>query len=362
MNNIKFAVVGFGGAGRAHVRRLLSIKGVQIKAVYDPKIAQLGKVPRLFKQIKFTDKFDQIFSEDIDAVTICTPDHTHFQYAKLAVENNLHTLVEKPMFVTLDQCSTMAKLLENHPVVFGVHHQMRYVPTFKAAQKLVQEGILGKILLIEADYVHDMRARARAFDNWRLDIKNPQNIVLGGLSHTFDLIRWIANEKVTDLFSFASHKGWTDYPDVDTVITTLRFSSGLIAKTSMTITSAGPQRNTLTIYGTKGQIHNNLLINEHGLKSIIIHPKEVINWKQNFASKMITFLSPVYNYPFSIYEHNRACCLLLEDFVNSIRINKNFSIALSEGQKVIKLCLDAISSYQNNKVVRFETIDDKSTG
>jgi predicted dehydrogenase len=43
MNNIRFAVLGFGGAGRAHVRRLQNIKGVQVKIVYDPKISQLKK-------------------------------------------------------------------------------------------------------------------------------------------------------------------------------------------------------------------------------------------------------------------------------------------------------------------------------
>jgi predicted dehydrogenase len=360
VKTIKFAVLGFGGAGRAHVQRLQAIKGVEVKVVYDPKIAELSKVTNSYRGISFTNSLDDIFGEQLDAVTVCTPDHTHFEYAKIAVQKRLHTLVEKPMFVTNEQCEEMDRILKANDVIFGVHHQMRYIPTFRAAYELVRKGVLGEIVAIEADYIHDMRQRATAFDNWRIDNENPQNIVLGGLSHTLDLIRWIANEEVEDLFSFASHKGWKEYPDVDTVVTTLRFPSGLIGKTSITITSAGPQRNTLTIYGTKCQIHNNLLVNDDGLKSVIAKPEESINWKQSLVCKIITNIKSLHNYPFSIYEHNKACNSLLINFVDAIQSKARLPTGFSEGRRVIELCLGAITSYKTNKPFRLSTIDDKS--
>ena len=353
-------MLGFGGAGRAHVQRLQAIKGVEVKVVYDPKMPELSEVIKNYRGIKFTDSLDDIFGEQLDAVTICTPDHTHFEYAKIAAQKRLHTLVEKPMFVTAEQCDEMDRILKASDMIFGVHHQMRYVPAFKAAYELVRKGALGEILSIEADYIHDMRQRATTFDNWRIDNENPQNIVLGGLSHTLDLIRWIADEEVDDLFSFASDKGWKEYPDVDTAITSLRFPSGLIGKTSITITSAGPQRNTLTIYGTKGQIHNNLLVNNDGLKSVIAEPEESINWKQSLVCKTITNIKSLHNYPFSIYEHNKACNSLLKNFVDAIQNKASFPIGFSEGRRVIELCLGAITSYKTNKPFGLRTIDDKS--
>jgi predicted dehydrogenase len=354
MNNIKFAVLGFGGAGRAHVRRLQNIKGVQVKIVYDPKISQLKKITSTLKDINFTDRLEEIFAEKLDALTVCTPDHTHFEYAKIAVEQNLHTLVEKPMFVTLKQCDIMNKILKKNSVVFGVHHQMRYVPSFRAAYELVRKGVLGKILAIEADYIHDMRTRATAFDNWRVDHENPQNVVLGGLSHTMDLMRWIADEEVEDMFSFAGHTGWKEYPDVDTVVASLRFKSGTIGKGTITISSSGPQRNTIAIYGTHGQIHNNIFRDTYGAVSFIRNPD--MGFKKNILTRLLTpFMkrhsSILRDYPFSIYEHEIACKALLSDFVSAVRTGQPFPIGFNEGRSTVRLCLACIEAYKTGKSV-----------
>ena len=41
MEELKVGVIGFGGAGRAHVRRLNEIQGVKVTAIYDPKISNI---------------------------------------------------------------------------------------------------------------------------------------------------------------------------------------------------------------------------------------------------------------------------------------------------------------------------------
>lgn len=351
METTKFAVLGFGGAGRAHAQRLQAMKGAEVKVIYDPKMPALGQAIRNYPDIHFTDKLDNVFLGEVDAVSICTPDHTHFEYAKLAVQNKLHTLVEKPMFVTQKQCVEMEKILEDNKVVFGVHHQMRYIPTFRGAYELVRKGMLGEILTIEADYIHDMRHRSFAFDDWRIDRENPQNIVLGGLSHAIDLMRWIVGEDVEETFSFAGQKGWREYPDIDTVIALMRFKSGTLGKGTMTISSAGPQRNTLAIYGTHGQIHNNIFRDADGAISFIRKPD--LSFKQNIFIKFITpFLkqspSILRDYPFSIYEHDSACQELLLDFVSAIRTGDQFPIGFDEGSKTVQLCLRVIEAYKNH--------------
>jgi len=228
---------------------------------------------------------------------------------------------------------------------------MRYIPTFKNAHKLTREGSLGDILAIEADYIHDMRQRASKFDNWRLDKENPQNIVLGGLSHTLDLIQWIANEKIEEIFGLSAHKGWKEYPDEDTVYCLLRFSSGLIGKSSITISSSGPQRNRLSIYGTRGQIHNNLLINEDGMNAFLVEPNQLLSWKKRIFCKAIRKNKSVTNFPFSVYVHDHACKELLKDFVAAVRGLKKFPVDFSEGRAAVEVCLRCIESYKTQKVV-----------
>lgn len=55
-----------------------------------------------------------------------------------------------------------------------------------------------------------------------------------------------------------------------------------------------------------------------------------------------------------------ACICLLSDFIDAIQNEGKFPISLTEGRKVIHLCLDAIKSYQNNKTVRLTQLDAKS--
>ncbi len=402
MKAIKFAILGFGGAGRAHAKRLQAINGAEVKVIYDPKPSALSHATKNYPDTRFTDNLDELFLEKIDAVSICTPDHTHFEYAKLSVQSGLHTLVEKPMFVTERQCVEMESILKESNVTFGVHHQMRYIPAFMAAHELVQEGSLGEIVAIESDYIHDMRQRASAYDDWRINHENPQNIVLGALSHTIDLMRWIVNEEVEDIFSFAGHKGWEKYPDVDTVIASLRFKSGILGKGTVTISSSGPQRNTIAVYGTKGQIHNNIYRNASGkifltteAKSGKYHNNWSLkkssgnlenekmgssphfgisygNWPKNLTQlnrclkkllirslktpsiplkRLLIKKLSFRDYPFSIYKHDMACEELLKDFIEAVRGSKKFQVDFSEGRAAVEACLHCIESYKTQKVV-----------
>ncbi|GBE06029.1 glucose--fructose oxidoreductase precursor [bacterium BMS3Abin10] len=347
---IKFAVLGFGGAGVAHVRRLSSIGGVRVVKVYDTKLEKVKKIVSKYKEITFTDRFEDILDGSVDAVSICTPDHTHFEYAVQTVKNGLHTLVEKPMFVSYRECEKMESVLRSSDVVFGVHHQMRYIPAFRAAHDLVQSGYLGDIIVIEADYIHDMRKRATLYDDWRIDKSYPQNIVLGGMSHTLDLMRWLVGEEVEEICAISAHKGWKDYPDVDTVVATLRFKSDTIGKGTITISSSGPQRNTIAIYGTKGQIHNNIFRDADGHVSFTV--KSDLGRKMNVLSKPFTWFlkqepSILRDYPFSIYEHEIACKTLLLDFVLAIRTGKPFPAGFDIGRSAVQLCLACIEAYKS---------------
>ncbi len=356
MKVLNVGVVSVGGAGRAHIARFSKNPKSCIRAVFDPKKENLKDFLWIKKRGYVTTDYEKILDdEQIDIISICSPDHTHFDYATAAIKAGKHVLVEKPMTTSIEQCEKLQATISNSDKIFGVHHQFRYVPCFMLARNSVTKGEIGLPLILEADYIHDMRKRATLYDNWRIDPENPQQIVLGGSCHTIDLIRWILNDEVVEVFSYASHSGWLNYPDKDTVMTILKFSNETIGKVLVTIACQRPQLHPLIIYGTEGSIINNLLLDKHGLKKFIYAPKNKSVKRTIFSRILNQLLMSVkftQSYPFSVYEHEAACQALIQDFLNCIQEGKQFAVNFSESAYTVQICLASIESYEKGKPVQ----------
>lgn len=352
---MKIGIIGFGGAGQAHYRRFVTFPGVTVAKVFEPKPEKRAAWQGQYAEIAFAASRDELL-DAADLVSICTPDDVHVDDALACIRAGKHTLVEKPMVTTRGDAEKIAAALREKPsIVFGVHHQMRFVPAFVAARELLQRGQLGTLLAIEADYLHDMRKRATLFDDWRVKPESAQNIVLGGLSHTLDLLRWVAADEVEEIHAFDGHRGWPDYPGIDTVAATLRFRSGAIGRTFETIASSGPQRNTLAVYGTHGQLRDNVHWPENGGPRLLCVPRSLAARRhERYALPLVNLvlrLRMFRNYPLSAYEHDEGCLRLLREFIACARGGRPFSVGVEEGLRAVELCLACIESQRSGQPV-----------
>lgn len=97
---------------------------------------------------RYTTHTDMILSGDVDAVVIATPDHWHAPMSIEALRNNVHVYVEKPMTHTIAETYELREAVRNSKAVFQVGHQHRQTLSFKTAQNIVDNGILGHVSLI----------------------------------------------------------------------------------------------------------------------------------------------------------------------------------------------------------------------
>lgn len=350
---MKIGLIGFGGAGQAHHRRLLTLPGVTVPAVFEPKPALQDRWRAQFPTVSFASSRDELLDR-VDAVSICTPDHAHVDDALAAIKAGRHTLVEKPMVTTAADGARIAAALAEAPrVIFGVHHQMRFIPAFAAARDLLRRGELGDLVAIEADYLHDMRERATKFDDWRVRPESVQNIALGGLSHTLDLLRWVAGDEVAEVQAVGGHRGWPAYPDVDTIAATLRFRNGVVGRTFKTIASAGPQRNTLALYGTEGQVRDNVYWPRQSGPRLTCVPNSLAllrreRWTLPLAGLLVRL--PMFrDYPLTAYEHDAACLRLLAEFIACAREGRPFTVGVEEARRAVALCLACIEAQRSGQ-------------
>lgn len=143
--------------------------------------------------------------ERIDFVSIVTPNHLHFPIAKAFIERGIHVICDKPMTTTLEDAEELCRLVEEHNVVFALTHNYTGYPMVKQARALVQQGVLGEIRKIVAEYSQGwlatlLEATGQKQAEWRTDPARAGAGALGDIgSHAENLARYITGLEIERL-------------------------------------------------------------------------------------------------------------------------------------------------------------------
>ena len=96
-----------------------------------------------------------------DMVVICTANNLHYPFAMQALENDCHAFCEKPPAITAAEAREMAELARQKGKILAYNLQLRQTPEFSFIKKCREEGTLGKIYHIKANYL-----RRRGIPGW----------------------------------------------------------------------------------------------------------------------------------------------------------------------------------------------------
>lgn len=151
-DEIRVAIVGFGGRGKDHIdgMRKLADKGVRIVALcdVDKKILDAGVESfskRNEKVEGFTDIRKLLELKDLDAISIATPNHWHALATIWAVQADKDVYVEKPVCHNVREGSKMVEAARKHNKIVQAGTQSRSSFAIKEAIEWVRAGNLGKI-------------------------------------------------------------------------------------------------------------------------------------------------------------------------------------------------------------------------
>ncbi|MDO9184306.1 MAG: Gfo/Idh/MocA family oxidoreductase [Bacteriovorax sp.] len=147
---LKGALVGFGfisshGHMPAYEERHLQEKDVEILAVCDVCPAREAYIP---KDLKFYINYRELIANEknnLDFVDISTHAADHFQIAKLALENGLHVLCEKPLTTTTKEAYELLQLAFDSKLVLFPCHNYKHAPVINAIRELIQSNKIGKV-------------------------------------------------------------------------------------------------------------------------------------------------------------------------------------------------------------------------
>lgn len=359
MKKLSIGVVGLGGAGRAHVRRLNR----------NPYVAEVfgfdAKPVRGIEDVRLVGSREELLDK-VDAVTICTPDYLHFEGIVASLKAGKHVLAEKPMVASLAEAKRLGPYLARYPkLVFGVHHQMRAVPAFLKARKLIKQGKLGKLFYLEANYWHDMRERFRQFDDWRE--KEGQSLIFAHACHPLDLLMHLLEKTPVKHSTYLSKNAFSEYKAPYTSATIiLQFSDNIIGKVHVNSCCVYPQVYDLIVMGDKGTyIDGVLYTGEEGFKQVasffngsswfktemmiskIGLPRKLLSLAINIYLRTFSKLALLFmreadfafrRFPFTVYNHDYACQSIIDNFIATILGREKIIAGYEDALRVIKLC------------------------
>jgi Predicted dehydrogenases and related proteins len=178
-------------------------------------VAVEAAADRMGWQSTETDWHHLIERDDINLIDICTPGDTHREIAIAALQAGKHVLCEKPLANSVADAEEMAEVAATaaRSGVFAMcGFTYRRTPALALARRFVQQGRLGAVRQIRAQYLQDWLSDENAPLTWRLDKEKAGSGALGDIgAHVIDLAQWISGQLLTGV-SALTHTFVTERP------------------------------------------------------------------------------------------------------------------------------------------------------
>ena len=184
--------------------------------------------------------------DGIEAVSIATPNNTHFPIAKAALDHGLHVVCEKPLCFTVAEAEELQRLAASRSRVVGVTYGYAGYPMIEQARAMVASGDLGDIRLVNLQFAHGFHNTAVELDNpatrWRVDPRFAgPSYVLGDIgTHPLYLARVIAPElKIERLLCARQSFVASRAPLEDNAVTLMQYDTGAFGTVWSSAVNAG---------------------------------------------------------------------------------------------------------------------------
>ena len=186
-------------------------------------------LPRVYDDFHAMAIREARLKEGIEAVSIVTPNHVHYEAAREFLKRGIHVICDKPLTSTLADAKKLVKAAENSDALFILTHNYTGYPMVRQAREMVNSGEIGKVRVVQVEYPQDWLTVQQDFKQaeWRTD---PARSGAGGSTgdigtHAYNLACFItgleAEELAADLQAFVPGRKVDDNAHV-----MLRFTGG----------------------------------------------------------------------------------------------------------------------------------------
>jgi predicted dehydrogenase len=223
MKKLKVGIVGAGGVAQfGHIPAFQAIEGVEVTALSDPNKEKLSYATGKFCiPDGYTDYRKLLGREDIEVVSICTPNYLHAEISKEALRAGKHVLCEKPLTLNLREAESVIAEARRSGKLFCENLSQRYDLPMVITRRFARAGRLGHIYYAKCSYLR--RKGHPGLGGWFTSRKESGGGALIDLGiHVLDLGLWLMDfpKPVTVLASthdyFVTRAADGGWPPADT--------------------------------------------------------------------------------------------------------------------------------------------------
>jgi predicted dehydrogenase len=259
MSKLRWGLIGCGDIARKRIApALLDLPSCELVAISRANFDRAESFAREFGARRWYREWQQLLAdEEIDAVYIATPVHLHAAQAIAAAEAGKHVLCEKPMAMSVQECTSMIAACEENKVRLGVAYYRHFYPVIDRIKTILSAGETGRPIIAQMNAFERFNPEPTHSRRWLVE----KELSGGGPMFDFGCHRI---EVLMNLFgSVKTVRGLTgnvlfDREVEDTASALFEFESGPHAVLSVTHAAIEPQ-DTLNIFGSHGSIHVSVL-------------------------------------------------------------------------------------------------------
>jgi UDP-N-acetyl-2-amino-2-deoxyglucuronate dehydrogenase len=301
-------ILGGGNISDTHARAAAAIPGIKVVACYGLNRERTAKLAAQHQAAVY-DELDRFLAHrPMEIVAIGSPSGLHAEQGIAAARRGLHVLSEKPLDITTKRADELIDACKAAGVKLGVFFQDRLRPAVADIKRMVDDGALGKPVMIAGrvrwyrppEYYSGSKWRG----TWKLD---GGGALMNQAIHTVDLVQWLFGPVTKVSASVATRVH--DIEVEDTAAAVLEFSSGAIGtiEAATSLFPGYPRR--LEVTGSEG--------------TIVLEDDKIVRMDLRSASPAPTpapaTTAPPENVASPVVSDASAHQRVIEDFVRAIR-------------------------------------------
>ncbi|MCG8466845.1 MAG: Gfo/Idh/MocA family oxidoreductase [Gemmatimonadetes bacterium] len=231
--------VGLIGVGRitqlVHLAGLQALPGARLVGAADPDARARDALRSRAPGLPCVDDPLRLFErDDLDAVVIATPPHTHADLAAEALRSGLHVYVEKPLSHDLESARALHDVWAGTGLVGAVGFNQRRSRLAAATKQKLAEGAIGRPIAYRAAFC----AAPRRLSDWKAARGSGGGVLLDLAAHHVDLAGWLLDRPVESAACSLRSLRSED----DTASLTLRLAGEVEAQISCSLTGSEVDR------------------------------------------------------------------------------------------------------------------------